>query len=228
MGTQQTTDCCLHTFNSLNIKLVEISWSWIRQTWPRFRKRNKKSPSCVYLLHKASHQEILRHVQWQQRNVPKVSCTCRVVLLVKPFFFLSISLPSPSPSSLLLFNEKCSAEFLIITTSIIRTILRSLPSPKLFTVLTSIMQTPFYCGQLCLWSVPLTLVKPLPAKNSIVWAPRYIRESSVGSRESLPLQYGHLCINWFQRCQFTQSLPFNKDNAATRTPASVPVVSSVT
>ena len=142
--------------------------------------------------------------------------------------FLSISLPSPSPSSLLLFNEKCSVEFLNITTSIIRTILRSLPSPKLFTVLPSIMQTPFYCGQLCLWSVPLTLVKPLPAKNSIVRAPRYIRESSVGSRESLPLQYGHLCINWFQRCQFTQSLPFNKDNAATRTPASVPVVSSVT
>ena len=90
------------------------------------------------------------------------------------------------------------------------------------------MQTPLYCGQLCLWSVPLALVKPLPAKNSIVRAPRYIRESSIGSRESLPLQYGPLCINWFQRCQFTQSLPLNKDNAVTRAPASVPVVSSVT
>ena len=40
--------------------------------------------------------------------------------------------------------------------------------------------------------VPLTLVKPLPAKNPIVRAARYIRESSIGSRESLPLQYGHL------------------------------------
>ena len=49
-------------------------------------------------------------------------------------------------------------------------------------------------------SVPLTLVKPFPAKNSIVRAPRYTRESSIGSRESLPLQYGHLCVNWFQGC----------------------------
>ena len=113
-------------------------------------------------------------------------------------------------------------------TALWRTFLRSLPSPKLLTVLTSIMQIPLYCGQLCLCSVPLTLVKPLPAKNSIVRAPRYIRESSIGSRESLPLQYGHLCINWFQRCQFTQSLTFNKDNAVTRTPASVLVVSVVT
>ena len=75
---------------------------------------------------------------------------------------------------------------------------------------------------------PFDSVKPFPVKNSIVRAPRYIRESSIGSRESLPLQYGHLCINWFQRCQFTQSLPLNRDNAVTRAPASVPVVSSVT
>ena len=146
----------------------------------------------------------------------------RLFCLWNLLIFLSISLPSPSPSSLLLFNEKCSVDFLNISTS------PPLPSPKHLTVFTSIMQTPLYCGQLCLWSVPLTLVKPLPAKNSIVRAPRYIRESSIGSRESLPLQYGHLCINWFQRCQFTQSLPLNKDNAVTRTPASVPVVSSVT
>ena len=206
METHQTTDCCLHTFNSLNIKLVEISCSWIRQTWPRFRKRNKKSPSFVYLLHKASHQEILRHVRWQQRDVPKVSCTCRVVLLVKPinFFVDLFAVPFAFVFTSLQWEMQCKIpqyKHLYNTdTSLWRTFLRSLPFPKLLSVLTSIMQTPLYCGQLCLWSVPLTLVKPLPAKNSIVWAHRYIRESSIGSRESLPLQYGHLCINWFHRC----------------------------
>ena len=121
--------------------------------------------------------------------------------------FLSISLPSPSTSSLLLFNEKCSVEFLNISTSIIQTPLYGgpfygpCPPPNFLQCWPlSIMQTPLYCGQLCLWSVPLTLVKPLPGKNSMLRAPRYIRESSIGSRESLPLQYGHLCINWFKRC----------------------------
>ena len=37
------------------------------------------------------------------------------------FFFFSNSLPSLSPPSSLLFNEKCSVQFLNISTSIIRT-----------------------------------------------------------------------------------------------------------
>ena len=93
----------------------------IRQTWPRFRKRNKKSPSCGYLLHKASHQEILRQVQWQQRNVPKVSCTCRVVLLVKPVNFFVDLVAVAFAFVFTSLHEKCSVEFLNISTSIIRT-----------------------------------------------------------------------------------------------------------
>ena len=57
--------------------------------------------------------------------------------------FLSISLLSPSPSSLLLFNKKCIVEFLNISTSIIRTPLYGGPfyGPSPPPNLTSIMQT---------------------------------------------------------------------------------------
>lgn len=62
----------------------QVRWDFLElnsyRLRPKFRARNKKCPSCVYLLHKSSHQEILRHVRWQQRNVPKVWCKCRVVL----------------------------------------------------------------------------------------------------------------------------------------------------
>ena len=57
------------------------------ETAPKFRKRKKNSSSCVYVLHKTSHQEITR----PSRAVTAKKCTKKCNTRVE-FLFWSLSL----------------------------------------------------------------------------------------------------------------------------------------
>ena len=61
----------------------EISRSWILETAHKFRKRKKNSSSCVYVLHKTSHQEISR----PSRVVSVKKCTKKCNALAELFFW---------------------------------------------------------------------------------------------------------------------------------------------
>ena len=54
------------------------------ETPSKFRKKKKNSSSCVYGLHKTSHQETSRpsRVVTAKKMYKKVKCRCRVVVLV--------------------------------------------------------------------------------------------------------------------------------------------------
>ena len=58
---------CFISLNMLNVG--EFSRSWLSGTLFQFRKRKKNSSSCVYVLHKTPHKDVV--VQWRQRNASK-------------------------------------------------------------------------------------------------------------------------------------------------------------
>ena len=66
----------------------EISWSGIRSA-PKFRKKKKNSSSCVYVLHKTSHQEISRPSRAVMAKKCTKKCNARAELL---FWLLSLLL----------------------------------------------------------------------------------------------------------------------------------------
>ena len=70
------------------------------ETAPKFSKRKKNSSSCVYVLHKTSHQEISRPSRAVTAKKCTKKCNARAELLFwllsLLFLFLTFSLPSPS------------------------------------------------------------------------------------------------------------------------------------
>ena len=80
------------------------------ETAPKFRKRKKNSSSCVFVLHKTSHQEISRPSRAVTEKKCTKKCNARAELLfwlVKRIAFLPFLLPSPS--SLLKLPHKSNA-----------------------------------------------------------------------------------------------------------------------
>ena len=66
---------------------------------PTLQRERKNKSSCVYVLHKISHQETSRpsRVVTAKNCTKKYKCTYRLVaLVIKPFAFLKFSVPSPS------------------------------------------------------------------------------------------------------------------------------------
>ena len=51
------------------LNVGEFSRSWLSGTPLQLRKRKKHSSSCVYVLHKTPHKDVV--VQWRQRNASK-------------------------------------------------------------------------------------------------------------------------------------------------------------
>ena len=92
---------CFISLNMLNVG--EFSRSWLSGTLFQFRKRKKNSSSCVYVLHKTPHKDVV--VQWRQRNASKsalnVQSCCFAYLRPSPhksgyfyYFFFYTERPS--------------------------------------------------------------------------------------------------------------------------------------
>ena len=107
----------------------------------KFRKRKKNSSFTLVRLYTSSIKRGIRHfqvvdVRWGRRNVQKVWCTCKVVvLLIKPINFLPFTLPS-SLSLLKLPKNKA-------------TVVDGINSPCSFFFLTALTPEPEHMHQAC-------------------------------------------------------------------------------
>ena len=68
---------------------MKFSAAGFLETAPKFRKRKKNSSSCVYVLHKTSHQEISR----PSRAVTVKKCTKKCNARAELLFWLLRLLP---------------------------------------------------------------------------------------------------------------------------------------
>ena len=81
------------------------------ETTPKFKKRKKNASSCVYVLHKTSHQEISRRSRAVMAKKCTIKCNAHTELLfflLSLVLFLTFSLPSPSSLLKLPIDKECT------------------------------------------------------------------------------------------------------------------------